>query len=92
MVHATFHVVVESQIAEGELRVSRAMERLTAEGLDRHEALHAVASVLAQHLHRIATAAATHSISNEDYFAEVEQLTAERRYHDIGAEDEPNGP
>ena len=41
--HATFHVVVENQIALGdELPVRRAVDRLMAEGLDRHQAVHAV--------------------------------------------------
>lgn len=47
--HAVFHVIVENQIA-GELEpVVRAMARLMREGLSRHEALHAIGSVLAEH-------------------------------------------
>lgn len=89
-VHATFHVVVENQIAEGELPVRQAVERLMAEGLDRHDALHAVASVLARHLHDMAAAGTASSVSNEDYFAAVERLTAESWHRDFGPDDESN--
>src|ERR1700676_270077 len=41
-VHAVLHVVVENQIALGdEMPVQRTVQRLIAEGLDRHEAIHA---------------------------------------------------
>ncbi len=53
-IHAAIHGVVENQIALGdELPVRRAVDRLMAEGLDRHEAVHAVGSVLAVHLHQL---------------------------------------
>ena len=46
--HAAFHVVVESQLAAGVEVVRQTLGRLKAEGLDRHEAMHAVGSVLAE--------------------------------------------
>ena len=47
--HAVFHVVVENQIALGdEIPVQSTLQRLMVEGLDRHEAIHAIASVLAE--------------------------------------------
>jgi hypothetical protein len=50
-VHAAMHVVVETQIALGdEIPVPRMALRLLDEGLDRHEAIHAIASVLAGHM------------------------------------------
>src|SRR5216684_1982841 len=50
-VHATLHAVVENQSALGdELPVKRALHRLMAEGLDRHEALHAIGMELAVHM------------------------------------------
>jgi hypothetical protein len=46
--HATLHVIVENQAALGdEIPVHRTLDRLMKEGIDRHEAIHAVASVLA---------------------------------------------
>jgi hypothetical protein len=49
-VHAVFHVIVENQVAEGLEPVSRAMARLANEGLSRHDSLHAIGSVCAEHL------------------------------------------
>jgi hypothetical protein len=49
--HAAFHVVVEDQVAMGEeTPVAATLDRLIREGLDRHEAVHAIASVLAGQL------------------------------------------
>ena len=41
--HAKFYAIVESQIADAELPVRGTVERLMAEGIDRHEAIHASA-------------------------------------------------
>jgi len=47
--HATIHAAVENQAARGvSTPVRKTIRRLMAEGLDRHEALHAVGTVLAQ--------------------------------------------
>ena len=48
--HATMHVVVENQLAEGIEPVCQAMSRLISEGLDRHDAVHAIGAELAGHL------------------------------------------
>ena len=45
--HAMAHVVVENQVASGEATsVPEALDRLINEGLDRHDAVHAIGSVL----------------------------------------------
>ncbi|CAN7300057.1 hypothetical protein LJR038_003449 [Acidovorax sp. LjRoot38] len=44
-------MVVENQLAEGFDPTVRALQRLRGEGLSRHEAIHAVAAVLAEHLY-----------------------------------------
>jgi hypothetical protein len=50
-VHAVIHVIVENQFALGdELPVKRTVQRLMSEGLDRHDAIHAVGSVLIGHI------------------------------------------
>jgi hypothetical protein len=46
MAHAGIHVTVENQIADDELPVRRIARRLMSEGLDRHDAIHAIGSVL----------------------------------------------
>ena len=48
--HAAAHVIVENQLAEGMADVGDTLERLLTEGLDRHEAIHAIGSVLVGHL------------------------------------------
>ena len=74
--HAAFHAIVENQIAENTESVVRAMARLTTEGLSRHEALHAIASVLAEHIQDLFNAKADQSLSASIYNAAVERLTA----------------
>jgi hypothetical protein len=74
--HAAFHSIVENQIAENLESVVRAMARLTAEGLDRHDAVHAIGSVLAVHMHDLLKSEANAENSQAIYNAAVERLTA----------------
>ena len=79
-VHAAAQAVIESQAALGdELPVRRAIQRLMDGGLDRHEAVHAVGSVLANTIFEISK---DREVSQEAYNAAVEKLTVEswRRY------------
>jgi hypothetical protein len=78
-VHATIHAVVENQAALGdELPVRRTIERLMTEGLDRHEAIHAIGSVLIGRLFELAKdESADTEFSQAAYNAEIERLTAE---------------
>ena len=79
-VHAVVHAVIESQIALGdEIPVRRTLQRLMSEGLDRHDALHAIGSVLAEHIHDILTRpeATAEPNPNVAYYAALEALTAE---------------
>lgn len=49
--HATVHVIVENQLAFGDAFPARAvLSRLMEEGLDRHDAVHAIGSVLSEQL------------------------------------------
>ena len=85
--HAVFHAIVENQIAGGLEPVIRAMDRLANEGLSRHEALHAVGSVLAEHLNETMSAKSQESASTGQarYNASVERLNAKewrRQYGD----------
>ena len=75
--HAVIHVVVENQIAMGEGTVVETLERLRREGLSRHDAIHAIGSVLAEDLYTLmqeqtAPADATY----QQYLARLRQLTA----------------
>ena len=51
--HAALHVTVENQLAEGHAPALAALERLTAAGMDRHEAVHAIASVAVVQMRRV---------------------------------------
>ena len=84
--HALFHAVVENQIAEGLDCVVRAMARLMREGLSRHDALHAIGSVVAEHLYAIArkTKDDPKTIQTQ-YNAVVEQLSAKEWRQRYGA-------
>jgi Ser-tRNA(Ala) deacylase AlaX len=48
--HATIHVVVETRLAVGDEVVVAAYDRCRAAGLDRHTAIHALASVVTRHM------------------------------------------
>ncbi|MFL9966299.1 hypothetical protein PQR02_35970 [Paraburkholderia sediminicola] len=76
--HAALHAIVENQIALNLEPVVRAMHRLGKEGLTRHDAIHAIGSVVAEHLLDILKTdqnddAAT---SQARYYAAAERLTA----------------
>jgi hypothetical protein len=78
--HAAVHATVENQIAlADETPARRTMERLMREGLDRHEAIHAIGTALMEHVHKMMTmkAPAPGADPNATYFAELERLTAE---------------
>lgn len=75
--HAVFHAVIETQVAEGHEPAVRAMSRLTSEGLTRHDALHAVGSVLAEHFFELSHDESGDAVSSDDYDAALDRLTAE---------------
>ena len=78
-IHASLHVVVENQIALGdETPVADTLERLMAEDLDRHEALHAIASVLARHITQLLQQSdVPDGDPNTPYYEGLRTLTAE---------------
>jgi hypothetical protein len=51
--HATIHVIVENQLALGEPVVLETLARLQREGLSRHDVVHAIGSVLAEHIYEL---------------------------------------
>jgi hypothetical protein len=85
-VHASIHLIVEKQIAMGdELPVGEAVRRLMGEGLTRHDAIHAVGSVLMGYLNQ--TLRDEKEPDNEAYFADVRALTREKWYADFGPDE-----
>ena len=76
-VRATIHVVVENQIALGEAVVMDALSRLRAEGLTRHDAVHAVGMVLAENIYEILKSPPGQtSDPNPPYFDRLRRLSA----------------
>ncbi|MCB1185067.1 hypothetical protein KDM41_16705 [bacterium] len=76
--HAVIHVVIENQLLTGVVEVQEAMARLQAEGLDRHDALHAVGQVLVKHIHAVLEGNASSGEPTEAYLADVRGQTRAR--------------
>ena len=57
--------------------VRRKLDALIAEGLDRHEAIHAIGSVLMMHLRDIMSGAPADAVAVDAYHAELDKLTVE---------------
>jgi len=76
--HSLMHVLVENQIALGdEIPVRRTAQRLIVEGLDRHDVIHAIASVLASHMTVLMTNADAMQNPHQPYYDALEELTAD---------------
>lgn len=78
MLHATAHVIVENQLSLGEEQVLATLKRVIRQGLDRHEAIHAIGAVLMGHLHELLSAKASGSDNHRRYYKGLEKLTARR--------------
>jgi hypothetical protein len=77
--HASIHVVVENQIAMGDsFPAERVLKRLMAEGLTRHEAVHAIGTVVASTLYSALRDKPEPSQMNAAYLEKLEALTAEK--------------
>lgn len=77
--HAAIHTVVENQLALDDQPIVRnSLNRLLSEGLSRHEALHAIGSVVAAHVYDILKSSSVPDHSHAAYFSELETLTAEK--------------
>src|SRR6516162_883188 len=77
-VHATLHAIVEAQIALGdETPARRTAQRLMDDGLDRHEAIHAIALVFVEFMRDLMNAPESGTDPNAPYFAALERLTVD---------------
>ena len=76
-IHATFPMAAENQVAMGDRHPAEAVLcRLMREGLNRHEAVHAIASVVARHVYRALQHEAEADLA-ATYKDELVSLTAE---------------
>ena len=76
--HAVYHAIVENQVAEGFGPACRAVERLQKEGLTRHDAIHAVGSVIAEEIYESTRGprTASNQEAQRQLNARLEALTA----------------
>jgi hypothetical protein len=76
--HATIHTIVENQVALGDQYPAKSiLARLMAEGLDRHDAIHALGSVLSRRMYKALKNEGAGTDLNARYLEELGQLTAE---------------
>lgn len=76
--HAAIHVTVENQVAAGDdTPVEATLERLIRQGLDRHEAIHAIGFVLSKHIYSALQAQQPDQDPGPAYYRELEELTPE---------------
>ena len=90
-IHAVVHVIVENQIALAEDVPVRTLKRLQQEGLDRHDAIHAMAMVMMEYLPGILTAEPANTAGIGDpgnsFFEALEKLTADSWRHSMDDEE-----
>lgn len=67
--------------------VRSALARLLNEGLDRHEAVHAISSVLSEHMRQLMMGECTAPDPNVVYFAALDQLSATSWRREFGLDD-----
>lgn len=78
IVHAVVHVIVENQVALGDEFLAQAvLLRLMKEGLDRHEAIHAIGSALSEEFFVVMSAEEAEGDLNADYVEKLKSLTAD---------------
>ena len=85
--HALIHTTVERQLAGQLSPVVNALQRLQAEGLDRHDAIHAIGAVLAEHMRQLMIGELNMSDPNPVYFAALDRLSAASWRREHGASD-----
>ena len=77
-IHAVVHVIVENQVALGEEFPAKAvLLRLLKEGLDRHEGIHAIGSVLSEQFFVVMNGQETRGDINSEYMEKLQSLTAD---------------
>ena len=76
--HAAFHAIVENQIAMDEDAPTNTLHRLMREGLDRHDAVHAVGSVLSEQIFNMLSEGPPNGYDATRYDRKLAKLTAKK--------------
>jgi hypothetical protein len=71
--HAALHVVVENQAAEGFAGVRETLERLMQGGVSRHDAVHAIGTVVARHMQALLQSGGS-AFDVDSYRADLDRL------------------
>jgi uncharacterized protein DUF1841 len=74
--HATIHVAVENQLAADDEPAVRALARLMKEGLSRHDAVHAIGSLVAEQIYDLLKLKDSPDALRARYCAALERLNA----------------
>ena len=75
--HATFHVIVENQIAENVQFIPETIEKLIRQGLDRHDAVHAIAAIISEDVFDLLKGNKQEFCAKQ-YRRKLEKITAKR--------------
>jgi len=75
--HTIFHVTVENQLAEKVELLPETIAKLTRQGLDRHEAIHAIAAIISEDIFDLWKGNKT-EFSTKQYRRKLEKITAKR--------------
>ena len=76
--HSVFHIIVENQIAEGIEEVQKKLDELISDGLSRHDAVHAIGSVMSESIYHLMKGEPADPDVNKDYFRKLSKLTAKK--------------
>ena len=75
--HTMFHVIVENQIAENVEFIPETIAKLIRQGLDRHDAVHAIASIVCKDIFDLMKGN-KQEFSAKQYRRKLEKITAKR--------------
>lgn len=76
-IHASIHVIVENQLAMGVELIPETIAKLTRQGLDRHDAIHAIGAIISEDIFNIVRGDIT-EFSPKHYRKKLEKITAKR--------------
>ena len=77
MVHSSIHVIVENQLAEGVDLIPETVAKLIRQGLNRHEAIHAIGAIISEDIYNIVRGKDI-EFSPKKYRKKLEKITAKR--------------
>lgn len=75
--HSTIHVIVENQLAMGVELIPETIAKLTRQGLNRHEAIHAIGALISEDIFDVMNGNAE-EFSQKKYRRKLDKITAKR--------------